>query len=141
LATLAAGVGNAADTGPVRQEIEVIEVLAAKIGSGQTRATFVLAGQDIAERPLGADVTQSLAKVPGVQVSTGDARGGSFSFELYLRGLNKEQIGLTIDGIPTGDARFNGGSPPQRFMGIRRLQNRRSRKGCRHHHGARHWLG
>jgi outer membrane cobalamin receptor len=93
-----------------------IVVLAKKIGAGETRAVFTLAQQDIEERPLGADVTQSLAKVPGVQVSTGDARGGSFSFELYLRGLNKEQIGLTVDGIPTGDARFNGGSPPQRFI-------------------------
>ena len=93
-----------------------IVVLAKKIGAGETRAVFTLSQQDIAERPFGADITQSLAKVPGVQVSTGDARGGSFSFEMYLRGLNKEQIGLTVDGIPTGDARFNGGSPPQRFI-------------------------
>jgi outer membrane cobalamin receptor len=98
------------------QPLEEITVLGKKIGSGQSRAAFVLESQDIQERPLGADVTQSLAKVPGVQVSTGDARGGSFSFEMYLRGLNKEQIGLTVDGIPTGDARFNGGSPPQRFI-------------------------
>jgi outer membrane cobalamin receptor len=115
LATLASGVTIAADT-VATQELEVIEVLGQKIGAGESRATFVIGEQDIEERPLGADITQSLAKVPGVQISTGDARGGSFSFEMYLRGLNKEQIGLTIDGIPTGDARFNGGSPPQRFI-------------------------
>ena len=101
--------------GETSDVLEIV-VLAKKIGAGESRATSVLAAADIDERPLGADITQSLAKVPGVQVSTGDARGGSFSFELYLRGLNKEQIGLTIDGIPTGDARFNGGSPPQRFI-------------------------
>ncbi|MEC3909797.1 TonB-dependent receptor [Sphingobium sp. CR2-8] len=93
-----------------------IVVTGERIGAGQSRAAAVLTAADIAERPLGADITQSLVKVPGVQISTGDARGGSFSFELYLRGLNKEQVGLTIDGIPTGDARFNGGSPPQRFI-------------------------
>ncbi|RYY27439.1 MAG: TonB-dependent receptor [Sphingomonadales bacterium] len=93
-----------------------ITVTGARIGAGQSRATALLTRDDIAERPLGADITQSLAKVPGVQVSTGDARGGSFSFELYVRGLNKEQVGLTIDGVPSGDARFNGGSPPQRFI-------------------------
>ncbi|MET0497870.1 MAG: TonB-dependent receptor [Steroidobacteraceae bacterium] len=114
---LASSVANGAE--PVAQppaELTEIVVLAQKIGVGESRATFVIAAQDIDERPLGADVTQSLAKVPGVQVATGDARGGSFSFELYMRGLNKEQIGLTLDGIPTGDARFNGGSPPQRFI-------------------------
>jgi len=115
LATLASGVTIAADTVST-QELEVIEVLGQKIGAGESRATFVIGEQDIEERPLGAEITQSLAKVPGVQISTGDARGGSFSFEMYLRGLNKEQIGLTVDGIPTGDARFNGGSPPQRFI-------------------------
>lgn len=112
------GTVSAAEPGRSEPAVEPMEivVLARKIGSGETRAVFTLAEQDIAERPLGADITQSLAKVPGVQVSTGDARGGSFSFEMYLRGLNKEQIGLTVDGIPTGDARFNGGSPPQRFI-------------------------
>ncbi len=95
---------------------EEIVVTAERIGAGNLRAAAVLSAQDIQERPLGADVTQALSKVPGIQVSSGDARGGSFSFELYLRGLNKEQVGLTLDGIPTGDARFNGGSPPQRFI-------------------------
>lgn len=93
-----------------------IIVTGAKIGAGKGRATFELDRGDIEDRPLGADITQSLAKVPGVKVSTGDARGGSFSFEIFLRGLNKEQIGFTLDGIPTGDTRFNGGSPPQRFI-------------------------
>lgn len=116
LAMIAAGSAAAADPSAAAVELEEVVVLAKKIGAGQGRATFVLQAQDIDERPLGADVTQSLAKVPGVQVSTGDARGGSFSFEFYMRGLNKEQVGLTLDGIPTGDARFNGGSPPQRFI-------------------------
>lgn len=116
LSTGGAGAALAADPAPGAGELDEIVVLAKRIGVGESRATFVLQAQDIDERPLGADVTQSLAKVPGVQVSTGDARGGSFSFEFYLRGLNKEQVGLTLDGIPTGDARFNGGSPPQRFI-------------------------
>lgn len=118
VATAATGTGQAAEPSQsvAADQPQEIVVLAKKIGSGESRAVFTLAQQDIEERPLGADITQSLAKVPGLQVSTGDARGGSFSFELYLRGLNKEQIGLTVDGIPTGDARFNGGSPPQRFI-------------------------
>ena len=108
--------GQAAEPDPPPEELEVVEVLAQKIGAGASRASFTLRAEDIDDRPRGADITQALAKVPGVQVSTGDARGGSFSFELYMRGLNKEQLGLTLDGIPTGDARFNGGSPPQRFI-------------------------
>jgi len=93
-----------------------IIVTGKRLGAGKSRATFELDKSDIADRPLGTDITLSLDKVPGAKVSTGDARGGSFSFEVFLRGLNKEQIGFTIDGIPTGDARFNGGSPPQRFI-------------------------
>ncbi len=101
---------SAADT------IDEVVVTAERFGSGLTRATFTIGAEDIQERPLGAEITQALVKVPGVQVSTGDARGGSFSFEIYMRGLGDEQIGLTLDGIPTGDSRFNGGSPPQRFI-------------------------
>lgn len=99
-----------------KSESGEIVVTGQRIGAGNVRAAAVIRVEDIQERPLGSDITQSLGKVPGVQVSSGDARGGSFSFELYMRGLNKEQVGLTLDGIPTGDARFNGGSPPQRFI-------------------------
>ncbi|RYF03350.1 MAG: TonB-dependent receptor, partial [Oxalobacteraceae bacterium] len=95
---------------------EDIVVTAARVGHGESRAVAVLRRADIDERPFGADITQSLNKIPGVQATTGDARGGSFSFEFAMRGLNKEQVGFTLDGIPTGDARFNGGSPPQRFI-------------------------
>lgn len=101
---------------PADQTLDEVVVTAERFGSGLARATFTLGAEDIQERPMGADVTQALVKVPGVQVSTGDARGGSFSFEIYMRGLTDEQIGLTLDGIPTGDSRFNGGSPPQRFV-------------------------
>lgn len=112
-------VAQAQDSG----ELQEVLILAKKLGAGEGRATFVLDAADIQQRPLGSDVMLNLARVPGVQVSTGDARGGSFSFELYLRGLNKEQIGLTLDGIPTGDARFNGGSPPQRFIESSNIAN------------------
>lgn len=100
------------------EEIEEIIVLGLKerFGSGLSRAEFVIGAEDIALRPSGAEISQALTKIPGVQVATGDSRGGSFSFELYLRGLNDQQIGLSIDGIPAGDARFNGGSPPNRYV-------------------------
>lgn len=98
------------------QTLDEVVVTAERFGSGLARATFTIGAEDIQERPLGAEITQALVKVPGVQVSTGDARGGSFSFEIYMRGLSDEQIGLTLDGVPTGDSRFNGGSPPQRFI-------------------------
>lgn len=108
---------------PTQEPLQEVVILAKKLGAGEARATFVVDAADIEQRPLGSDVMLNLARVPGVQVSTGDARGGSFSFELYLRGLNKEQIGLTLDGIPTGDARFNGGSPPQRFIESSNVSN------------------
>jgi iron complex outermembrane receptor protein len=116
-ATMLAGLGAPAlGQSITAADADEITVTAQKVGAGQSRANAVVSAADIGERPLGADITQSLNKIPGVQASTGDARGGSFSFEIYLRGLNKDQIGLTIDGLPLGDARFNGGSPPQRFI-------------------------
>ena len=100
------------------EELDEITVfgLRDQFSSGIGRAEYKIGEVDIEQRPLGAEITQALVKVPGVQVSTGDSRGGSFSFEIYLRGLNDQQIGLSIDGIPSGDARFNGGSPPNRFV-------------------------
>lgn len=116
LAAAPAAFAQSTSATPAADTPQDVVVIAKKFGSGLTRATTVLDKSDIAARPMGADITQSLNKVPGVTVSTGDARGGSFSFEMSMRGLTDQQIGLTLDGIPTGDARFNGGSPPQRFI-------------------------
>ena len=110
-------VAGAAQTSDDEELEEIVVIgLREQFGSGLGRAEYTIGAEDIAARPGGAEITQALAKIPGVQVSTGDARGGSFSFEVYLRGLNDQQIGLSIDGIPAGDARFNGGSPPNRFV-------------------------
>jgi|GEM_PF-732563 iron complex outermembrane receptor protein len=127
VAALAAVPANAQDAGDASdQDAEIqadadegentIVVLGRKFGSGLSRATFELGVEDIESVALGADISASLNRVPGIQVSTGDPRGGSFSFELFQRGLTDEQIGLSIDGIPSGDSRFNGGSPPNRFV-------------------------
>ncbi|UDF03026.1 TonB-dependent receptor [Asticcacaulis sp. AND118] len=107
---------TAASTADANGDAEEVVVIGRRFGSGLTRATFTLGKTDIEERPMGADIMQSLNKVPGLSVATGDARGGTFSFEMYMRGLTDEQIGLTLDGVPTGDSRFNGGSPPARFI-------------------------
>lgn len=114
----AAGVSaqTAPAAAPEASDTEEVIVVGRRFGSGLTRATFTLGKDDINERPLGADIMQSLNKVPGLSVATGDSRGGTFSFEMYMRGLTDEQIGLTLDGVPTGDSRFNGGSPPARFI-------------------------
>ena len=102
---------------------DTIVVIGKKFGSGKTQGTFELGVEDIETRPFGADITQSLNQIPGIQVATGDARGGVFSFELYLRGLTDEQIGLTIDGVPTGDSRTQGGGPPNRFLDSSNISN------------------
>ncbi len=101
-------------------EAEVDEIIvvgvAEKFGSGLTQATFTIGAEDIEDRPFGAEITQSLNQIPGVQVSTGDSRGGVFSYEIYLRGLTDEQIGFSVDGVPTGDSRTQGGGPANRFL-------------------------
>lgn len=116
---------QADDTAETARTLDTVVVLGERFGEGDTRASFTLGQDDIERLPLGSDVTLSLARVPGLQVSTGDTRGGSFSYEIYLRGLSDEQIGLTVDGVPTGDSRFNGGQPPVRFLessNVRRIK-------------------
>ena len=67
----ATGVAHSADPAQPEgtdQPLEIV-VLAKKIGSGETRAVFTLGQEDIVERPLGADITQILAKAPGARGS------------------------------------------------------------------------
>ncbi|MYN40387.1 TonB-dependent receptor [Duganella sp. FT109W] len=94
----------------------VVQVTGQVLGKGEARANSVIDQAVIAEQPAGLDPLKLLARVPGMQVSSSDALTGSFSMRLSMRGFNKEQIGISIDGIPNGSTLSNGGTMPNRLL-------------------------
>lgn len=94
----------------------VVQVTGQALGKGEARANSVIDLAVIAEQPAGLDPLKLLARVPGMQVSSSDALTGSFSMRLSMRGFNKEQIGISIDGIPNGSTLSNGGTMPNRLL-------------------------
>jgi outer membrane cobalamin receptor len=94
----------------------VVEVTGHVMGKGEARANSVIDQEAIKQQPAGLDPLKLLARVPGLQVSSSDALTGSFSMRLSMRGLNKEQIGISVDGIPNGSTLSNGGTMPNRLL-------------------------
>ncbi len=103
-----AGQGEAATT--------VVEITGQLLGKGEARANSVIDAETIKAQPAGLDPLKLLGRVPGLQVGSSDALGGSFSMRLGMRGLNKEQIGVSVDGIPNGSTLSNGGTMPNRLL-------------------------
>jgi iron complex outermembrane recepter protein len=103
----------AANAGEV---LTVIQVTGNTMGKGEARANSVIGMEAIESMPAGLDALKILARVPGLQVSSSDALTGSFSMRLNMRGLNKEQIGISVDGIPNGSTLSNGGTMPNRLL-------------------------
>jgi iron complex outermembrane receptor protein len=113
------GVPAAAQETPAvagEQAPAVVEVTGHVLGKGEARANSVIDKATIQEQPAGIDPLKLLARVPGVQVSSSDSLTGSFSMRLTMRGLNKEQIGVSVDGIPNGSTLSNGGTMPNRLL-------------------------
>ncbi|MBC3919297.1 TonB-dependent receptor [Undibacterium sp. CY18W] len=96
--------------------VTVVEVTGKVLGKGEARANSVIDKETIQQQPAGLDPLKLLTRVPGLQVGSSDALTGSFSMRLSMRGLNKEQIGISIDGIPNGSTLSNGGTMPNRLM-------------------------
>jgi len=94
----------------------VVTVTGNALGKGEARANTVLNAATIVEQPAGLDPLNLLNRVPGLQVSSSDALTGSFSMRLSMRGFTKEQIGMSIDGIPVGSTLSNGGTMPDRLL-------------------------
>ncbi|MFS2008038.1 TonB-dependent receptor domain-containing protein [Duganella sp. CT11-25] len=94
----------------------VVEITGQVMGKGEARANSVIDEEAIKQQPAGLDPLKLLARVPGLQVSSSDALTGSFSMRLSMRGLNKEQIGISVDGIPNGSTLSNGGTMPNRLL-------------------------
>lgn len=105
-----------APAAPPQQAPTVVEVTGNLLGKGETRANSVIDVETIQAQPAGLDPLKLLARVPGLQVSSSDALTGSFSMRLGMRGLNKEQIGISVDGVPNGSTLSNGGTMPTRLL-------------------------
>lgn len=118
----AASAAPAPAAAPAVQKLDQITITGQSIGKGETRANSVVDRQTILQQPPGLDPLKVLARVPGLQVNSSDSLTGSFSMRLSMRGLNKEQIGVSIDGIPNGSTLSNGGSMPNRLMDPANLQ-------------------
>ncbi|MFZ6773911.1 TonB-dependent receptor domain-containing protein [Undibacterium sp. SXout7W] len=93
-----------------------VEVIGQLVGKGEARANSVIDKEIILQQPAGLDPLKLLNRIPGLQVGSSDALTGSFSMRLSMRGLNKEQIGVSVDGIPNGSTLSNGGTMPTRLL-------------------------
>jgi outer membrane receptor for ferrienterochelin and colicin len=93
-----------------------VEITGNALGKGEARANSVIDKETIIEQPAGLDPLNLLNRIPGLQVSSSDALTGSFSMRLSMRGFTKEQIGMSIDGIPNGSTLSNGGTMPDRLF-------------------------
>ncbi|SFU93866.1 TonB-dependent Receptor Plug Domain [Pseudoduganella namucuonensis] len=111
-----AALAQEASSGQDGQAPTVVEVTGNLLGKGEARANSVIDKETIQQQPAGLDPLKLLARVPGLQVSSSDALTGSFSMRLSMRGLNKEQIGVSVDGIPNGSTLSNGGTMPNRLL-------------------------
>ncbi len=113
---LVCGGPAAAQTATTQAPLTEIVVIGDALGRGEARANTVIDAETIRGQPAGVDPLRLLNRVPGLQVSSSDALTGSFSLRLSLRGLNKEQIGISVDGIPNGSTLSNGGTMPTRLL-------------------------
>jgi outer membrane receptor protein involved in Fe transport len=112
----AAAVAQEAPAPAQESAAAVVEVTGHVLGKGEARANSVIDAATIAEQAAGLDPLKLLARVPGLQVTSGDALTGSFSMRLSERGFTKDQIGMSVDGIPLGSTLSNGGTLPTRMM-------------------------
>ena len=67
------------------------------------------------------DVLSRINRLPGVNVTQGDAVGGNdWSTRIYIRGMSNgtdtAQIGYMVDGMPNGNSVYGGGQKPSAFV-------------------------
>lgn len=106
-----------------QDDIESITITssASLIGFGGAHANNTIALEAIEKANPASDVLNLINRLPGINVTQGDAIGGNdYSTRVYIRGMsnsrNTAQIGYMIDNMPNGDAFYGGGQKPNRFI-------------------------
>lgn len=87
------------------------------VASSSDRANNILDPNAKAAVTPAASVIDLMQSLPGVLINEGDAYGGDdWSTRIYVRGFQAGQLGFSIDGIPTGNTNYGGGTKPNRFI-------------------------
>lgn len=97
---------------------EVIVTARQKIlGFGESHANNTVDVEAIQSLSPMNDVLNHLSRLPGVNVTQGDAVGSNdWSTKIFIRGMgNASQIGYMIDEMPNGDSAYGGGQKPNRY--------------------------
>ena len=108
------------DEGAAIEEI-VVTARAELLGFRQAHANNAIDGDALqAANPM-LDTLSRLNRLPGVNVTQGDAVGGNdWSARIYIRGMSNgtdtAQIGYMVDGMPNGDSVYGGGQKPSAFV-------------------------
>lgn len=104
-------------------ELEEITVTARAqlLGFGESHANNTIDLETIQSQSPTSDVLNFINRLPGVNVTQGDAIGGNdWSTRIYIRGMSNStdtaQIGYMIDGMPNGDSVYGGGQKPNRYV-------------------------
>ena len=108
------------DAEPVLEEV-VVTARAELLGFRAAHANNTVAGNVLHEDNPAVDVLSRINRLPGVNVTQGDAIGGNdWSTRIYIRGMSNgtdtAQIGYMVDGFPNGDSVYGGGQKPSAFV-------------------------
>ena len=99
----------------------IVTARAVLLGFRAAHANNTVAGDALqGENPL-LDALSRINRLPGVNVTQGDAVGGNdWSTRIYVRGMSNgidtAQIGYMVDGFPNGDSVYGGGQKPSAFV-------------------------
>lgn len=89
--------------------------------SNTSYANTVTDSAMLAQQSSLTSVNDVIDNLPGVSVNEGDAYGfDDYSTSITLRGfrtnVSEQQIGMTIDGMPNGNANYGGGAKANRYI-------------------------
>ncbi|MGS2722943.1 TonB-dependent receptor domain-containing protein [Porticoccus sp. GXU_MW_L64] len=91
------------------------------LGFGESHANNTIRLEDIKSQTPANDVLNFINRLPGVNVTQGDAIGSNdWSTRVSIRGMTNgrsdSQVGYMVDGMPNGASNYGGGQKPNRFI-------------------------
>lgn len=105
---------------PAEVELEELSI----IGQDQTLSTMTLSTKDLSKSVSAVNPLDSLNRLPGVNFAGSDAMGFyEYGQNFSLRIFQKNQVAVTVDGVPLNSQDPAGGSPAGRFLDMESLSS------------------